>query len=248
MPRPALSTLVPLLTLLPILAACPEPSNHDRWVTTSNTNAKIDWDAVGKAYREAEGPADFEKKVNEIYTGDEVISVSVQDKDTKTQLVTGFFDKNKNGQVEESEKIFQLQRDIHDDKGGQYRIQGYGHYGHYHSPAWSFASDMMMGAMIANAFRPNYVPVYTTAYVTTPTRASNIRGNRQKYRAKHPNKFKRPTVKSRSGRSYGGTSRSRSTSSSRSRSSGGSRSRSFGGGSFGITSRRRKRTRVRLDS
>src|SRR6476620_3086803 len=63
------------------------------------TSAKIDFDAVNKAYQSASSPEDFEQKVNEIYTGDEIISVAVQDQDSQTQLVTGFIDKNQNGVV-----------------------------------------------------------------------------------------------------------------------------------------------------
>src|SRR5690242_12466918 len=66
----------------------------ERWATTENTTVKLDWDKVNEAYKQASGPEDLEKRINEIYEGDEVISVSVHDQDDKTQVVTGFFDKN----------------------------------------------------------------------------------------------------------------------------------------------------------
>src|SRR5689334_8183587 len=83
-----------------------EDKGNERWATTQNTNVDIDWDKVNEAYKAAEGPADLEKRINEIYQGDEVISVAVIDTDEKNQEVTGFFDKNQSGTVDENEKIF----------------------------------------------------------------------------------------------------------------------------------------------
>src|SRR5687767_6891583 len=83
---------------------------NERWATTENTNVKIDWDKVNEAYKQAEGPEDLEKRLNEIYEGDEIISVHVQDAEDKSQTVTGFFDKDSSGTVEEGEKIFTIKR------------------------------------------------------------------------------------------------------------------------------------------
>ena len=100
----------------------------ERWATTENTNVPIDWDKVNEAYKTADGPADFEKRVNEIYEGDEVISVSVQDLAGNAQVVTGFFDKDKSGTVQEGEKIFTIKRNVTGEGTGQYQTQGYGAY------------------------------------------------------------------------------------------------------------------------
>src|SRR6185503_10990250 len=81
-------------------AGCaPDKDVVDRWATTENTNVKIDWDKVNEAYKQANGPEDLEKRINEIYEGDEIISIAVADQDDKTQVITGFFDKNKSGNV-----------------------------------------------------------------------------------------------------------------------------------------------------
>src|SRR5690606_5279165 len=91
---------VTLMTALVVPAsACgdPAPRGNDRWVVTENSAVEIDWDAIAKAYREAEGPEDLERRINEIYAGDEVISIAVRDVDEKTQQVSGFFDRNSNG-------------------------------------------------------------------------------------------------------------------------------------------------------
>jgi hypothetical protein len=206
-----------------------DDQGNERWATTENTNVKIDWDKVNEAYKTAEGPEDLEKKINEIYEGDEIISVSVQDVDDKTQVVTGFFDHDKDGKVSDPEKIFTIKRDL---KGSEAQVQttGHGAYYGYVSPFWSIASGMLMGSMLAHAFSPGYAPMYRNAYVTSPGRASAISAQRQSYRAANPQRFSRP---SQTGRSWGG---SKGTRSAPSRSSGGSR--------FGVASRGREIVRI----
>ncbi len=226
------------------LPACDSDSGgNERWVTTKNTNADIDWDAISEAYKKAEGPEDFERRVNEIYTGDEVISISVSDKDDRSQTVAGFFDKNKNGQVEEEEKIFEINREITsvEDKTARYQVQGYNHYAHYRSPFWDVASGVIVGSMISRAFMPTYTPMYRTAYVTPTSRTTALATQRNAYRAKNPSKFPKS---SSSGKSYGSKGRS-SFSGSRSRSSFGGSSRS--GGGFGVLAKGRIKI-VRLTS
>lgn len=199
---------------------------RERWVATENTTVEIDWDAVNQAYRDAEGPEDFEKKVNEIYTGDEIISVSVRDVDEKTQVVTGFFDKDENGEIAEAEKVFTIQRDIVDPEKAQYAISGHGAYGGYHSPMWDIAAGMVMGSMLSRMFMPSYMPMYRTPYVTSPASRSALASHRNTYRANNPAKFQKA---SGSGRTYGKTGGS--FGGSRSGGGGGGR---VGGGRFGV--------------
>ena len=104
--------------------------------------------------------------MNEIYEGDEVISVSVQDLPGNAQVVTGFFDKDKSGTVQEDEKIFTIKRNVTGEGTGQYQTQGHGAYGYYHSPMMGIFTGMLMGSMISNAFQPNYVPMYQQPYTT----------------------------------------------------------------------------------
>ena len=211
------------------VTACGGGAGTERWVATENTNVEIDWDAINQAYKDAEGPEDFEKRVNEIYTGDEIISVSVKDVDDKSQVVTGFFDNDADGQFSDSEKIFTIQRDIVDPEKAQYSMNGHGAYGHYHSPVWDIAMGMMMGSMLSRAFMPGYSPMYRTPYTTSAAGRSAIASQRSTYRAANPAKFQKA---SGSGRSYGKTGGSfgSGTKSTGTR-SGGTRS---GGGRFGV--------------
>jgi len=173
---------------------------NERWATTENTTVKLDWDKVNEAYKNAEGPEDLERRVNEIYEGSEIISVSVQDVDDKTQVVTGFFDKDQDGKVSDPEQIFTIKRDLKGSEA-QYQTQGYGPYYGYMSPFYSIASGMLMGAMLSNMFHPGYAPMYRTAYTTSAARASQLGTHRSSYRAANPARFSKP---SKTGRTYGG--------------------------------------------
>lgn len=199
---------LPILALTAALAlpvGCNGTSarGNDRWVTTNDTTVDIDWDAVAEAYKTAEGPEDFEKRVNEIYTGPEVVSIGVHDLDAKNQEVTGFFDRNTNGSVEDGEKVFTIRREITGEDEGRYRIEGHNRYGSYRSPFWDVAAGMVVGSMISRAFMPSYRPMYTQPYYTPPQRRSTLASHRDSYRKSDPGKFSKPGTKSRSGRNYG---------------------------------------------
>jgi len=217
----SLAILVPLTA---ISAGCNSDRGNDRWATTENTNVKIDWDKVNEAYKLAEGPQDLEKRINEIYEGDEIISIAVQDEDTKTQVVTGFFDKNTDGKAEEDEKIFTIKREVTGEGTAQMQTTGYGAYYGYHSPFMGIATGMLMGHMMSSMFMPSYVPMYTQPYATPPHRVSALSQSRSSYRQANPSKYQR----SKSGRSYNRPSSGTRPSS---RPSGG---RMGGGGRFGL--------------
>ncbi len=242
----------PLAAVLLAAAACALllstgcTKETDRWATTSNTNVDIDWDKVQEAYKAADGPKDFETKVNEIYEGDELISVNVHDRDAKVQEVTGFFDRNGNGTVEDAEKIFVISREIVSEGQARYAAQGYGHYsGYRHTSMWDIAGGVMIGSMLSNALMPSYRPMYSTPYTTSSARRGELKNYRSSYRAKNPTRFNR-AKSSGSGRSYGSKGSSFGT---RSRSSGSSFGGSRGGGGFGVDSRRRRRRKkIHLDA
>ncbi|MBA3461914.1 MAG: hypothetical protein H0T46_18280 [Deltaproteobacteria bacterium] len=193
----------------------------DRWATTQNTNVAIDWDKVNEAYKLAEGPEDLEKRINEIYEGDEIISIAVHDQEDKTQIVTGFFDKNTDGKVDEPEKIFTMKRVPSGEGGATVQTTGHGAYYGYHSPMMSIMTGMLMGHMLSSMFMPGYSPMYRQGYTTPASRVSSLGSQRASHRAANPGKYSR----SNSGRSYGSPSSS-------GRSSGGGRS---GGGRFGLS-------------
>lgn len=236
-----LAAVAALVVSVPGCGGGSSPQGNERWVTTEDSTVDIDWDAVNEAYQKAEGPEDFERRVNEIYAGDEVISVSVHDVDEKTQEVTGFFDKDEDGKVADGEKVFTIKRDITGPEAAQVQIAGHGPYAGYHSPIWDIAGGMLLGSMLANAFSPRYTPMYSQPYVTPATRRGELMTARNTYRQQNPQKFQQAR-QSKSGRSYGA----------KGSSFGGgsptpSRPRSSGGGRFGRRGPSQGRV-IRLDA
>ena len=206
-----------------------EPAKTERWATTENTNVPIDWDKINDAYRLAEGPEDLERRVNEIYEGSEIISISVADVDDRTQVVTGFVDRNANGTVDDSEKIFAIRRELSGKDSAQVQTVGYGPYQGYHSPMLGIASGMLLGSMMSRSFMPGYAPMYRQPYTTPPARVGEMRQTRSSYRAANPTQFQQ----SKSGRTYNRPSTARGA------------PRFRGGGRFGVASKARAR---RLDA
>ncbi len=196
------ATLLALSLAAGATACTSDKPRTERWATTENTNVKIDWDKVNEAYKQANGPDDLEKRINEIYEGDELISVSVADLDGKTQVVTGFFDKDSDGKVSEPEKIFTIQRQLTAEGQAQVQTTGYGHYYGYTSPMMSIASGMILGSMMSSMFMPSYMPMYSQPYTTSASRRSELSSQRQGYRASNPQRFSKPSQTT--GRSYGG--------------------------------------------
>lgn len=241
-------SLVAVTALLLAAPACGGGSSsrgNDRWVTTQDTTVDIDWDAIGKAYKSAEGPEDFENKVNEIYTGSEIISVAVHDTDAKTQEIVGFFDRDTDGKVADSEKIFTLKRNIVDGNAAEYQIRGHGGYSSYHSPMWTILAGAATGYMLARVFSPSYSPAYSQRYVTPTSRHAALTSHRDGYRQKNPTKFNNTSKSSKTGKSYGkkggGFGGGRSSPAPRRPTS-----RPRGGGRFGVT--RRAPRRIRLEA
>ncbi len=221
------------------------PGDRDRWVTTEDTTGDIDWDAIGKAYRDADGPEDFETKVNEIYAGSEIISVAVADLDASTQEVTGFIDRDASGKVDDGEAVFKIRRDVTDEGSAQYQVHGAGAYHGYHSPMSTVLMGAATGYMLGRVFSPSYAPVYSRPYVTPTTRHAALTSHRDGYRKANPSKFQNARA-SKTGKSYGNKG---------GRFGGGRsappprrpRTRSRGGGRFGIAASASTR-RIRLEA
>jgi hypothetical protein len=177
----------------------------ERWPegTTSGGTAEnatqLDFNKVNEAYREADSPEDFEKRVNEIYEGDDIISIAVEDQDEQHQTVTGFIDRNENGSVDEGEKIFEIKRTPTEATAGtetttvshtaQYVTTGYGPYAYYTSPYYPlvWGTGIAVGAMAAMAWRGAAYAPYR--YATSAARVGALNSYRGNYRAANPQRF-----------------------------------------------------------
>lgn len=141
-----------------------------------SSGLKLDVDAVQKAFQEAKGPEDFEKRINEIYTGKEILSIFVENSGKDKQNVTIYIDNQpQDGQMQNDEKIITLNRDYNAGSNQvQYNRTGYGPYGYYSTT--SPLTYMATGALIT------YWMMSRPTYYTPVTRYSTIQQHRSSYR------------------------------------------------------------------
>lgn len=189
--------LVPAL-IVGLMAGCSPGKSAKDTGTERYTSAtvqgeaeKINLDAVHQAFFETAGKdlqawmGNFEKRVNEIYQGDDIVSVDAEKKDGMVR-VTGFLPKNDEpGYQGADEKLFELKQTgpVDQAKGMPYELSGQGgtHHNGYPPPAYyshhgglldnPFVQMMIIGSLLNN--RP---------YFTPPARYQVIREHRSGYR------------------------------------------------------------------
>ncbi len=174
-----------------MLGGCSTKS--EQWAETSGQAGRINLEAVEEAMQKSKDVTEFEKRVNEIYQGEELVLIEVINGESGEQLVSGYADLNDNNQIdyEEDEKLFTFRRWFED---GNYRgeMRGYGVNSYYYRPFT--AGDFFMTWMLFSALsRPYYaVPVYHTTiadagairnyrtiYRNSPSYRDQINANRQ---------------------------------------------------------------------
>ncbi len=179
-----------------LLAGCSpgkqaQSSGTERYTsaTVQGEAEKINLDAVHQAFFETSGRdlqawmGGFEKRVNEIYQGDDIVSVDAEKKDGMVR-VTGFLPKNDEpGFQGADEKLFELKQTgpVDASRGMPYELSGQGgspHHAGYPPPAYHsyglldnpFVQMMIIGSMLN---RP---------YFTPPVHYQVLRDHRQGYR------------------------------------------------------------------
>lgn len=133
------------------------------WVETDGAAGRINLDDVQQAYRDAyDGDGfnvqKFEKRVNEIYEGDNPVIVEVK-RVGETVEVTGWEDLNKDKTLDEAadDKLFTITQQLRD--GGGYETRGHGANGYYHSsnPFGGFLTGLLIGNLLSGGFGNRYV-------------------------------------------------------------------------------------------
>lgn len=227
-------------------------SRSEQWAETSGQAGRINLEAVEEAMQKSKDVTEFEKKVNEIYQGKELVLVEVKNEENGKQLVSGYADLNDNGQIdyEDDELLFTFTRWFED---GSYRgdMRGYGVNSYYHHP-YSYGTDFFMTWMLFSALtQPRYVmPIYHTtiadaqgirtyrdSYRSTPSYRDQINTNRQfesRMSTKHGTAYRQasPTSSRQRWASRNGVNLSKATKMSSGSSKGWGRSGSRGFGGF----------------
>jgi len=161
------------------LGACSRQG--DQWAETSGQAGQINLEAVEEAMQKSKDVSEFEKRVNEIYQGDEVVLIEVKNAEGGEQLVSGYADLNDNGRIDydEDEKLFTFRRWYSEGKPN-YEMRGYGVNSYYYHP-YPTGMDLLTTWMFLSFLTR---PAYTTVpvYHTTIRDAGTLRSHRDYYR------------------------------------------------------------------
>jgi hypothetical protein len=222
----------------------------EQWAETSGQAGRINLEAVEEAMKKSKDVTEFEKKVNEIYQGKEMILIEVKNESGGKQLVSGYADLNDNSKIDynEDEKLFTFTKWM-DGKGD---MTGYGVNSYYHNPYSSGSGFLTTWLLFSALSQPRYmVPVYTStipdiysargyrdSYRGTPSYRDQVNTNRQfesRMSTKHGNTYKQasPTASRQRWASRTGVNLSKATKGSSGGSRGWGRSGGFRGGGSG---------------
>ena len=165
----------------PAIAACGSSGpSYEEWAATDGAAGRINLDEVQQAFKDAESPTDFEKRVNEIYEGDGIVLIRVE-QDGDYMNLEGWEDLNKSKQIEDAsdDRLFSIVR----NHNREHEMRGYGANGYYHHGFG--AGDFLFTYMLLSAFNPMggyyyYTPTYR--YDTISRDRTNYR-NSSSYRS-----------------------------------------------------------------
>jgi hypothetical protein len=133
------------------------------WVETDGATGRINLDDVQQAYRDAYesngfNVQKFEKRVNEIFEGDNPVIVSAE-RVGETMEISGWEDLNNDKTLDQAadDKLFTITQELRD--GGSYTTQGHGANGYYHSsnPFGGFLTGLLIGNLLSGGFGNRYV-------------------------------------------------------------------------------------------
>ncbi len=161
----------------PAIAACGSSGpSYEEWAATDGAAGRINLDEVQQAFKNAESPTDFEKRVNEIYEGDGIVLIRVE-QDGDYMNLEGWEDLNKSKEIEDAsdDRLFSIVRNHNRD----HEIRGYGANSYYHHGFG--AGDFLFTYMLLSAFSPfgGFGGYY---YATPINRYDTISRDRANYR------------------------------------------------------------------
>lgn len=142
----------------PAIAACGESGpTYEDWAATDGAAGRINLDEVQQAFKDAESPTDFEKRVNEIYEGDGIILIRVE-QDGDYMNLEGWEDLNNSKQIEDAsdDQIFAIVR----NHNREHEMRGYGANSYYHSHFG--VGNFLFTYMLLSAFTPPFGYYYAT--------------------------------------------------------------------------------------
>ena len=158
------------LLAAPVAAACDSGPTYEDWAATDGAAGRINLEEVQEAFKDSDSATEFEKRVNEIYEGDGIVLIRVEQDGSRTNL-EGWEDLNKSKEIEDGidDRLFSIVKN--DD---QHEMRGYGANSYYHSGFGP--GNFLFTYMSLSSFGPRY------SYYTPISRYDSINRGRSNYR------------------------------------------------------------------
>lgn len=154
---------------------------REQWAETSGQAGQINLEAVQEAMKKSNDVSEFEKRVNEIYQGEEMVLIEVKN-EGREQLVSGYTDLNNNLAIDydSDEKLFTFRKWYEGNNSNpSYAMRGYGVNSYYYHP-YPYGMSMLTTYLLVSALtRPMYM---TPVYHTTVIQRQATRAYRNNYR------------------------------------------------------------------
>ena len=162
------------LLAAPVAAACEAGPTYEQWASTDGAAGRINLDEVQEAFKNSDSPTQFEERVNQIYEGDGIILIRV-DQDGRRMTLEGWEDLNSSQSIEDDadDLLFSIVR----DNDERHEMRGYGANGYYSSHFG--AGNFLFTYMLLSAFNPFGGRYY---YSTPTARYDTLSRNRAQYR------------------------------------------------------------------
>ena len=160
------------LLAAPVAAACDSGPSYEDWAATDGAAGRINLDEVQEAFKNSDSPTEFEIRVNEIYEGDGIVLIRVE-QDGGGMTLEGWEDLNKTKEIEDGidDRLFSIVRN-----NEQHEMRGYGSNGYYNS---SFGAGNFLFYYLLLSGPLGGGRYY---YHSTPARYNTINRTRTQYR------------------------------------------------------------------
>ncbi len=169
------ATLAGVTLLAAPVAACSDGPSYEEWAATDGAAGRINLDEVQKAFQDSKSATEFEEKVNEIYEGDGIILIRVE-QDGEQMTLEGWEDLNSSKEIEDvsDDRLFSIVRGTNKE----HDLRGYGSNSYYHSHFG--AGDFFFTYLLLSSFSPGLYGGYY--YRTPPASYDSINRSRSNYR------------------------------------------------------------------
>ncbi len=154
---------------------CSSSAREQDWMSTDGAAGRINMGDVQKALEDSKDPTEFEKRINEIYEGENPILIRIEKSGTG-QLLSGFEDLDNSGKIEDDNDDLLFSATIGEE---EYDIRGAGSNSYYRHHGGFGMGDMLFLYWITS---PNRMYRGGYSYNTSRGRARGIASDRNRYR------------------------------------------------------------------